>query len=130
MSDTLKGEIKHIALFVLILGAVQIVIAALTDFVGVGVILGTLLGCGLAIFNFALMGVIMEIGISRKKGASGIVGIGYALRLLIIAAVIVWAMCADYLNYLCVAIPLTFPQISIFILNKMRKKETDKNERT
>ena len=110
MSKTLLVEIRNIAIGVIILGAVQVLVTLPTKFFGLSAIFGTLLGCAVAILNFALMGV------------------GYIGRLALIALAVIWATKVDYLNYVCVIIPLIFPQISIFILNLTRKKEREVSE--
>jgi len=119
VSKTLLVEIRNIAIGVIILGAVQVLVTLPTKFFGLSAIFGTLLGCAVAILNFALMGIILERCVSKQKGASGLMGVGYIGRL---------ATKVDYLNYVCVIIPLIFPQISIFILNLTRKKEREVSE--
>ena len=63
-----------------------------------------------------------------QLGASGLMGVGYIGSLGLIALAVIWATNVDYLNYVCVIIPLIFPQISIFILNLTRKKEREVSE--
>ena len=128
MSKTLLVEIRNIAIGVIILGAVQVLVTLPTQFFGLSAIFGTLLGCAVAILNFALMGIILERCVSKQKGASGLMGVGYIGRLALIALAVIWATKVDYLNYVCVIIPLIFPQISIFILNLTRKKEREVSE--
>ena len=128
MSKTLLVEIRNIAIGVIILGAVQVLVTLPTKFFGLSAIFGALLGCAVAILNFALMGIILERCVSKQKGASGLMGIGYIGRLALIALAVIWATKVDYLNYVCVIIPLIFPQISIFILNLTRKKEREVSE--
>lgn len=128
MSKTLLVEIRNIAIGVIILGAVQVLVILPTKFFGLSAIFGTLLGCAVAILNFALMGIILERCVSKQKGASGLMGVGYIGRLALIALAVIWATKVDYLNYVCVIIPLIFPQISIFILNLTRKKEREVSE--
>ena len=126
MSKTLLVEIRNIAIGVIILGAVQVLVTLPTKFFGLSAIFGTLLGCAVAILNFAL--IILERCVSKQKGASGLMGVGYIGRLALIALAVIWATKVDYLNYVCVIIPLIFPQISIFILNLTRKKEREVSE--
>ena len=128
MSKTLLVEIRNIAIGVIILGAVQVLVTLPTKFFGLSAIFGRLLGCAVAILNFALMGIILERCVSKQKGASGLMGVGYIGRLALIALAVIWATKVDYLNYVCVIIPLIFPQISIFILNLTRKKEREVSE--
>ena len=128
MSKTLLVEIRNIAIGVIILGAVQVLVTLPTKFFGLSAIFGTLLGCAVAILNFALMGIILERCVSKQKGASGLMGVGYIGRLALIALAVIWATKVDYLNYVCVIFPLIFPQISIFILNLTRKKEREVSE--
>ena len=54
MSKTLLVEIRNIAIGVIILGAVQVLVTLPTKFFGLSAIFGTLLGCAVAILNFAL----------------------------------------------------------------------------
>lgn len=128
MSKTLLVEIRNIAIGVIILGAVQVLVTLPDKVFGLSAIFGTLLGCAVAILNFALMGIILERCVSKQKGASGLMGVGYIGRLALIALAVIWATKVDYLNYVCVIIPLIFPQISIFILNLTRKKEREVSE--
>ncbi|MCD8180249.1 MAG: ATP synthase subunit I, partial [Firmicutes bacterium] len=116
-------EIRNIAVFTGVLGILQILITVPAGYFGYAAVLGTLLGCAAAIINFALMGIILEKCVSAERGAAGLMGFGYIGRLAIIAAAVVWAMRVSYLNYVCVIIPLIFPQIAIFILNAVRNKE-------
>ena len=131
MSGTLLREIRNIAVITAILGIVQILITIPVGYFGYPAVLGTLVGCALAVLNFSLMGIVFERCMSAKGAAGGLMGVGYILRLAIIAAVVVWAMKVHYLNYVCVIIPLIFPQVSIFIINAVRKKErkADEDER-
>lgn len=124
VSNTLLKEIRNIAVCVLILGIVQIIVVLPTRFFGSAAIFGTLLGCAVSVFNFALMGFILEKSITRGKQASGFMGLGYIVRLTIIALAVVWAIKVDYFNYVCVIIPImAFSQISIFIINHLRKRK-------
>lgn len=131
MSGTLLREIRNIAAITAILGIVQILITIPVGYFGYPAVLGTLVGCALAVLNFSLMGIVLERCMSAKGAAGGLMGVGYILRLAIIAAMVVWAMKVHYLNYVCVIIPLIFPQVSIFIINAVRKKErkADEDER-
>lgn len=129
MSKTLLYEIKNVSLITLILGVLQILITVPAGYFGLPAILGTAAGCFVALLNFTLMGLILEKCMNSMKAASGLAGFGYILRLCIIAAVVVWAMKVSYLNYVCVIIPLIFPQLSIFIINIKRRRD-NKHERT
>ncbi len=131
MSESLWREIRNVAVITAILGIVQILITIPVGYFGYPAVLGTFVGCALAVLNFSLMGFILEKCMSAKGGAGGFAGVGYILRLAIIAAVVIWAMKVHYLNYVCVIIPLIFPQMSIFIINAVRKKErkADEDER-
>ncbi len=132
MSAELLREIKNIAIFTALFGLLQVLITIPAGYFGVSALLGTILGCFTAIFNFSIMGIILEKCLNRQGGAAGLAGVGYIFRLAIIAAVVVWAMKSSYLNYVCVIIPLIFPQTAIFIINAIRRRRgTDsKDERS
>ncbi len=129
MSKTLIKEIKNVSLITVLLGTFQILITVPIGYFGIPALLGTLLGMAVAVVNFSCMGIILERSLSNSKITAGFVSVGYILRLAIIAAAIIWAMKASYLNYVCAAIPLLFPQISIFIINSVRRRK-NKDERT
>ena len=130
MSKTLLIEIRNVSLITLLLGIIQIFITIPVGYFGIPSILGTLLGCFIAMINFSLMGVVLEKCLSTGRAASSIAGFGYIFRLCIIAAAVIWAMKVSYLNYVCVIVPLLFPQIAIFLINLKRRKESGGNERT
>lgn len=128
MSDLIK-EIKNISIITVVLAVIQIVITIPSGYFGTAAVFGTLLGTAVALLNFTLMGIILDKSMSNSRTAAGIVGIGYILRLAFIGAAVVWAMKVSYLNYVCVIVPLVFPQISIFIINASRKRHK-KDERS
>ena len=130
MSQVLLREIRNIAIITFILGALQFAVASIAGYFGLPALLGTLLGCAIAVINFALMGIVLEFCMHGKGAAAGLTGFGYILRLALIALVVIWAMKVDYLNYVCVIIPLLFPQAAVFVINFIRRKNGDKNERT
>ena len=109
MSKTLLVEIRNIAIGVIILGAVQVLVTLPTKFFGLSAIFGTLLGCAVAILNFALMGIILERCVSKQKGASGLMGVGYIGRLALIALV----ECLEYTYPHFVVICI----LRVFVLN-------------
>lgn len=132
MSETLTKELKSVSLLTLILGVIQVLITVPAGYFTSAAVFGTLLGCAAAVINFALMGIILERCVSGERGTAGLMGFGYIIRLALIGAAVVWAMKSSYLNYVCVIIPLLFPQIAIFIINMKRRRErkADDNERT
>ncbi len=130
MSRLLLKEVRNIGIMTFTMGIIQFGIVSACGYFGLPAFFGTLLGCAVAVINFALMGMILEMCMNGKGTAVGLSGFGYIFRMVLIAVVVVWAMKVSYLNYVCVVIPLVFPQISIFILNYIRRKNGDKNERT
>lgn len=130
MSKALLVEIRNIFIGVVLFGIIQIILTVPIGYFGKEAVLGTVLGCIVAVLNFTLMGFILEKSVVKKKLASSFVGLGYVLRLAIIAAAVLWAIKVDYLNYVCVAIPvMVFTQLTIFIVNFVRKKERKQSEK-
>lgn len=123
MSATLLKEIKNVASITAVMGIIQIIITVPAGYFGKAAVLGTLLGCVVAVVNFALMGIILEKCISKNTGASGLMGFGYIGRLAFIALAVIWATKVTYLNYVCVVIPLLFPQTAIFIIDLIRRRK-------
>ncbi len=123
MSGTLIREVRNIALITAGFAVAQLLITIPAGYFGIPAVTGTALGYIIALANFTLMGIVLEQSMTREKGASGFMGVGYILRLAVIAVVIIWAMKADYINYVCAVIPLLFPQAAIFIINAFRRRK-------
>ena len=127
-SDILK-EIKKIALITLGAICVMIALFAVRGYFSWGVVVSGFLGGAVAILNFFLLAVTVEKSLSKgSKGAQGFMGVSYLLRMALIAAVLIFAIKSEHLNYIAVAIPLIFPQIIIKILytkNPSKEKKQD-----
>lgn len=126
MSKTLLREIGRVAAFTLLMGVVQVIITLPAGYFGMPAILGTLLGCALSVMNFALMGIMLENSISKKTAVAGLVGIGYVLRLAIIAVAVVWTIKSPHINWVCTVIPLIYPRFVIGVLSQIDKRKAKK----
>lgn len=127
-SDILK-EIKKIALITLGAICVMVAVFAVCGYFSWGVVLSGFLGGAVAILNFFLLAVSVEKSLSKgSRAAQGFMGVSYLLRMALIAAVIIFAIKNEYLNYLAAAIPLIFPQIIIKILYTRKSSEEKKDE--
>ena len=128
MSSVILKETKNISLITLAFVTIDIIVIWALGYFGVATLLGTLLGWAVSVINFFLMGLILHFSLSNKA-APALMGFGYILRLALIALALIWAIKVDYLNHICVVIPLVFPQIAIFILSHIRKDKCE-DERT
>ena len=117
-NNEILKEIKKISLFTLGGIAVMVAVFALCGCFSWGVILSGFLGGATAVFNLFLLAVTIEKSLAKgEKGAQSFMGISYIVRIAIIAAVVVFAIKNQYLNYIATVIPLLFPQIIIKILH-------------
>lgn len=124
--ETVKS-IQKIAAGVFILTLLMLAVFALSGHFGSGEVLGALIGASEAILNFVLLGITLEKTVAKdKKGASSLTGLSYIGRLMLTAAVVIWAIKAPYINYIAAIIPLVFPQIIIKIIGVAEKKRSDK----
>ena len=120
-------EIKKISLFTLGGIAVMVAVFAICGYFSWGVVLSGLLGGTTAILNLFLLALTIEKSLSKGgKGAQSFMGISYIIRIAMIAAVVVFAIKNQYLNYVAVVIPLVFPQIIIKILHTRNSSEAKK----
>ena len=127
-SEVLK-EIRKIALITLGAIAAMIAVFAVCGHFSWGVVWGGLLGGAVSVVNFFLLAVTIEKSLAKgAKGAQGFMGLSYILRMAMIAAVLIFAIKNESLNYLAVIIPLVFPQIIIKVLhtrNSSKEKKQD-----
>ncbi|MBQ7717697.1 MAG: ATP synthase subunit I [Clostridia bacterium] len=130
-NSSMMKEIKKISLFTLGGIIVMVAVFAALGYFSWGVVVGGLLGGATAIINLFLLALTIEKQIKKgsKKGAQGLAAISYPLRMMFIAAVVVFAIKSPYLNYIAVIIPLIVPQFIIKILHiRSSSKEKKQDE--
>lgn len=124
LSRELKRDMRNIAVGTVILSAAMVAVFALLGRFGWDVLWGALLGTAVAVLNFILLSVTVNRALDGgKRGAQTVMGISYLLRLILIAAMVVFAIKSPKIYYVSAVIPLIFPQCVILFL-KTRKRKT------
>ena len=126
----MKNDILQVAVGTVLLGILMDILFALFGKFGPSVFLGTLLGCGFTLLNFILLAISVSGAVEKQSGktAGNFMRISYLLRLLLTAAMVIFAIKAPYINYLAAVIPLTFPQITILIRKGFLAKKSRSTE--
>ena len=118
MSRVLLKEIRNVGLLTLTMGTMQFIIASVVGYFGLPALWGTLLGCAIAIANFALMGIILELCMHGKGAAAGFAA-GMIVLLIYVATRRTIRKPGDFktlLNIPCLGV------IPVFRVKKRRKK--------
>ncbi len=131
MSKEVLHEVKNMLLMILLFLAIELLLFFFFGYFDLSVVWGALLGTAVSFINFFLLAVTVEISVKKGKGAAqGTMGTSYMLRLLFIAAAVVFAIKSAHINYIAAVIPLVFPRVAIMILNLINKKRGIKNDRS
>lgn len=125
----MRRGILQVSLFTGILTLAGLVVLALTGQFTLRNALSLLLGAGVGLGNFVLLGAGLQLLLQKKAAsAGGGAGIFYLLRLTLIGLVVYWSIRAPYLNYIPVVIALVFPSLSIWAAGFLQRR--DKHERS
>ena len=118
-----RREIKRIAIGTAVFAAVQLGVFFLLTLLGTGtfdyrVILGTAFGAAIAVVNFTIMCLTIQkaVNITEKKAMKAFIQGSYNGRLLLQAGWIVAAFLIPHVNVVAAALPLLFPNLTIFYL--------------
>ena len=137
-----KKEIKRMAIGSSILGALELLVFLVLYFVKVierfyPVVLGVLGGVAIAVLNFTLLCLAIQKAadmVDNKKAMKARMQLSYNIRLVMQAGwVVVAFLLRPTLNPIAAAIPLLFPTVIIFFLQKKGKlvePSTRKNPET
>ena len=126
-----QHEIKRIACGTAVGGVLLVAAMFVLSRMGIGtfdyrVLTGALGGCIVAIINFALMCVTIQraVNIGEKKAMKSFIQGSYNGRLLLQAGWIVAAYLMPWFNVIAAAVPLLFPNLSIYYLQARGKLVT------
>lgn len=87
------------------------------------VLLGNILGGGIAVLNFLLMGISVQKAVTEnEKDAAGTMKLSQSLRMLMLFAVAALGALMSVFNTAATLIPLFFPRTAIFIRSFLMKK--------
>lgn len=124
-----KKEVKRIAIGTAVCDGIMIAGFFLLSLVGVGkfelipILLGAAGGTAVAILNFAIMCLTIQnaVNIGEKKRMKAFIQGSYNGRLLLQAVWIVVAFMVSRINVIAAALPLLFPNLTIFFLQSRGK---------
>lgn len=126
-----QHEIKRIACGTAVGGVLLVAAMFVLSRMGIGtfdyhVLTGALGGCIVAIINFALMCVTIQraVKIGEQKAMKSFIQGSYNGRLLLQAGWIVAAYLMPWFNVIAAAVPLLFPNLSIYYLQARGKLVT------
>ena len=126
-----QHEIKRIACGTAVGGVLLVAAMFVLSRMGIGtfdyrVLTGALSGCIVAIINFALMCVTIQraVNIGEQKAMKSFIQGSYNGRLLLQAGWIVAAYLMPWFNVIAAAVPLLFPNLSIYYLQARGKLVT------
>ena len=125
LQDASKKEITRIAIGTSAFSVIMIAVMAFLSWGGIGkfdytIFTGAIGGAIVAIVNFAMMCLTIQnaVNISEQKQMKAFIQGSYNGRLLFQAAWIVVAFMVSHINVFAASIPLLFPTLTIFYLQK------------
>ena len=131
-----QHEIKRIACGTAVGGVLLVAAMFVLSRMGIGtfdyrVLTGALGGCIVAIINFALMCVTIQraVNIGEQKAMKSFIQGSYNGRLLLQAGWIVAAYLMPWFNVIAAAVPLLFPNLSIYYLQARGKLVTPRERK-
>ena len=116
VDKTVKRETLYIAVWTAALSVLMQAVFLIIRKWDYTVLLGNLLGGGVAVLNFLLMGLTIQKAVTEdEKQASKRMRASQSYRLLMQAAVLILAGVLGCFDILAAAIPLLFPRVAIMV---------------
>lgn len=117
IDKTIKQESLYLLLGVIILSAVMEAVFLIFNAFDYTVLLGNILGGGIAVLNFFLMGITLQKSLadSDPKTAKNRVKLSQSMRFLMLIIVAVLGGVLPCFNLIAVVVPLFFPRIVLTI---------------
>lgn len=117
IDKTIKQESLYLLLGVIILSAVMEAVFLIFNAFDYTVLLGNILGGGIAVLNFFLMGITLQKSLadSDPKTAKNRVKLSQSMRFLMLIIVAVLGGVLSCFNLIAVVVPLFFPRIVLTI---------------
>ncbi len=129
LQKTILKETLRIALGTFCLSVIMNIVILLLNMWDITALTGTLLGATIAIANFFLLGVTVQIitdNPDNEKRNKLKLQLSYSLRMLLVLAAIAIGVISDYFLWVCVVLPVFFPRITIAIMQIMGLYKPDK----
>ena len=128
IDPVIKKETSFIAIATLIFSALMEAVFLIIGKWDLPVLFGNLLGSGIGILNFFLMGLGLQKALNKdEKGAKSTVVFSHTRRFFLMAVVLVLAAVLDCFNLLSTVLALFFPSLGVYMraisLKKAGKEE-------
>jgi len=126
--ETVKKEVKHIAVGVLIMDVVMCLVFLVLKRFSMGVVLGAISGSLIAVANFAYLGISVIKALNMGEKGKGYLQRTYVLRVLLNCAAVVIAAKFEQVNLIAGILPLFMPRATIYAMQLlgMYKPEEEK----
>ena len=129
IDPTIKKETAYIACATLILSALMEAVFLIIGMWDLPVLFGNLLGAGVGILNFFLMGLGLQKALGKdEKDARSTVAFSHTMRFFLMAVVLVLAAVLDCFNLLTAVVSLIFPTVGVYLRAISIKNEGSKEE--
>ena len=129
IDPTIKKETQYIALATVVLSALLEAVFLIIGKWDLPVLFGNLLGAGVGVLNFFLMGLGLESALKKdEKGAKATVAFSHTMRFFLMALVLVLGVLLDCFNVVSTILSLFFPTVGVYMrsvsMKKVAKEET------
>ena len=133
LQPAVKKETAHIALGVAVGVAAMFAVFALLGYFDCTVALGGLLGGGVAVANFLLLGLTVQKITNEANADRGqkMMQFSYSMRMLLMALWLILAVSLPVFHWVAAALPLLFPRLTIAVMQitGVYKKEQNNEEK-
>ena len=122
---TVLRETVYVAAWTLVLSAVMQSVFLIGSWWDITVLFGNLLGGGVAVLNFFLMGITVQNALSKdEKDAKNTVKLSLTLRnFMIMASAVVSFLLPSVFNVIAMLVSLLFPSVAVKLRPMFMKKE-------
>lgn len=126
IDQTVKRETSYIAVTALILSVLMEAVFLVIGQWSYTVLLGNILGAGIAVLNFFLMGLTVQEAVTlEEKQARDKMKLSMTLRSLLLMLTVVLGIVVPFLNAPATIIPLFFVRIAVALRPLVIKEKTD-----
>ncbi len=126
-------ETLRIALGTIVLGALMNVVFLVINMWDTSVLYGTLLGCFIAILNFFLLGITVQMianDASNEKRGKMKLQFSYSLRMFAIIVILAIGVASGYFMWASLILPVFFPRITIALMQAFGVYKPEKPQDT
>jgi hypothetical protein len=122
-------ETRYIAGITIILSILMEAVFLIIGMWSYKVLIGNILGAGVAVANFLLMGITVQNAVQKdEKDAASLMKVSQMLRNLMLLITALLAFLLPFINPAAAIIPLFFPRIAIFLIPVRDRKISNGKE--